>query len=385
MAPRQTPESSYAVPADEYTRTRDALERYRVLAAEDDGAILPATARPVQPGDHYEGVPRLVRLLTRLGDLSEGEASAEADLYHGELVKAVERFQRRHGLGPDGRIDKKTLAQLNTPLTLRVHQLELAQERWRRRPYDPSLPAIVLNLPEFRLRAFRANHLDLEMKIVVGQAPEHKTPLLSSQLESVIFRPYWNVPLSIQTAELVPEILKNPSFLSANHFQMVTTQGDVVDERLSEEILSQLRSGGLRLRQTPGPSNTLGLAKFVFPNDYQVYMHATSMPGLFARLRRDLSHGCIRVERAVDLAEWVLRDEPEWSHDRVLKAMHGSESIAVTLTRPIQVVTIYVTAVVLENGEVQFLNDIYGEDQALEQKLAASPSSRDASDSLQRE
>jgi L,D-transpeptidase YcbB len=382
-APGQMPENSYTVPADEYTRTRDVLERYRVLAAEDDGAILPATARPVQPGDHYEGVPRLVRLLTRLGDLSDGEVFTDADLYQGKLAKAVERFQRRHGLDPDGRIDKKTLAQLNTPLSSRVHQLELALERWRRRPYDPALPAIVLNLPEFRLRAFRGGQMDLEMKIVVGQAPDHKTPLLSSQLESVIFRPYWNVPLSIQTAELVPEILKDPSFLSANHFQMVTMQGDVVEEALSDEILSQLRSGGLRLRQTPGPANTLGLAKFVFPNDYQVYMHATSMPGLFDRRRRDLSHGCIRVERAVDLAEWALRDEPDWPRDRILKTMHGSESVAVTLTRPIQVVTTYVTAVVLGNAEVHFFDDIYGEDQALEQKLTASPPSREASDSLQ--
>ena len=359
------------------------MERYRVFAAEDDGAVLPIPPKPVHPGDHYEGVPRLVRLLTRVGDLSEGDASTDADSYQGEVAKAVERFQRRHGLEPDGRIDKKTLAQLNTPLTFRVHQLELALERWRRRPYDPSLQAIVLNVPEFRLRAFRANHLDLEMKIVVGQAPEHKTPLLSSQLESVIFRPYWNVPLSIQTAELVPEILKNPSFLSSNHFQMVTMQGDVVEEGLSEEILSQLRSGDLRLRQTPGSGNTLGLAKFVFPNDYQVYMHATSMPGLFARPRRDLSHGCIRVEKAADLAEWALRDEPGWSRDRILKAMHGSESIAVTLARPIQVVTMYVTAVVLENGEVHFLDDIYGEDQALDERLAASPLGREANDSLQ--
>lgn len=382
LLPGQALEDYYAVPADEYLQTRDALKRYRVFAAEDDGTLLPAPAAPVQPGDHYEGVPRLIRLLARLGDLSESDESTDAELYEGERVKAVQRFQRRHGLKPDGRIDKKTLAQLNTPLSFRVHQLELALERWRRRPYDPSLPAIVLNLPEFRLRAFRGSHMDLEMKIVVGQAPEHKTPLLSSKLESVIFRPYWNVPLSIQTAELVPEILKNPSFLSANHFQMLTTQGDVVEGAPSDEILSQLRSGGVRLRQTPGPGNTLGLAKFIFPNDYHVYMHATSMPGLFARPRRDLSHGCIRVERAADLAEWVLRDEPGWSSGRILKAMHGSESITVMLTRPIQVVTMYVTAVVLENGEVQFFDDIYGEDQALEQKLAASPSSREANESL---
>lgn len=367
----QAPEQSSAVPMAEYARTQNALERYRALAAEDDGVILPETGKSVEPGDHYDGVPRLSRLLALLGDLSDGAVS-DAEVYQGQLVRAVQRFQRRHGLEPHGRIDKATLAQLNTPLSFRVHQLELALERWRRRPYDPSLPAIVLNLPEFRLRAFRANQLDLEMKIVVGQAPEHKTPLLSSQLESVIFRPYWNVPLSIQRSELVPEIIKDPSFLSVQHFQ-ITAQDGVVEDEISEDMVSQLRSGNLRLRQAPGPANVLGLVKFVFPNDYQVYMHATSEPWLFARLRRDLSHGCIRVERAADLAEWVLREESGWPRDRIVKAMHGSESISVTLTRPIQVVTMYVTAVALDNGEVHFFDDIYGEDEILERRLAASP------------
>lgn len=378
----QTPEESSREPMAEYARTQNALDRYRVLATQDDGAILPETGKPVEPGDHYDGVPRLSRLLALVGDLSGNGVSADADLYQGELAKAVQRFQRRHGLEPHGRIDKATLAQLNTPLSFRVHQLELALERWRRRPYDPSLPAIVLNLPEFRLRAFRANQLDLEMKIVVGQAPEHKTPLLSSALESVIFRPYWNVPLSIQRSELVPEIIKDPSFLSAQHFQ-ITAQDGVVEDEISEDMLSQLRSGSLRLRQAPGPGNVLGLVKFVFPNDYQVYMHATSEPWLFARHRRDLSHGCIRVEKAADLAEWVLREESGWPRDRIVKAMHGAESISVTLTRPIQVVTMYVTAVALDDGEVHFFDDIYGEDEALERRLAASPANRDVNDSWQ--
>jgi murein L,D-transpeptidase YcbB/YkuD len=366
---------------DEYARTRSALEQYRALAAEDDEAMLPETGKAVQPGDHYDGVPRLIRLLTRVGDLSAGAVSGDEERYDGDLVTAVQRFQSRHGLEPDGRIDKMTLAQLNTPLAFRVHQLELALERWRQSPYDHSRPAIVLNLPEFRLRAFRANHQDLEMKIVVGQAPEHKTPLLSSELESVIFRPYWNVPLSIQRAELVPQILKNPSFVSANRFQMVTGEGDVVEAALSDDILSRLRSGSLRLRQRPGPANTLGLAKFVFPNDYQVYMHATSTPGLFALARRDLSHGCIRIEKAADLAEWALRDEPGWQRDHIIQAMHGSQSVEVKLTEPIQVVTMYVTAVALDNGEVHFFDDIYGEDEALEQRLAGSPG-REANESL---
>jgi L,D-transpeptidase YcbB len=368
----QALDESSPVRTDEYERTLDALERYRVWASEDDGAILPKTARPVEPGDYYSGVPRLIRLLTRIGDLPDGAVSAYSNFYQGALVTAVRRFQARHGLAPDGRIDKSTLAQLNTPLAFRVHQLELALERWRRVPYDPSRAAIVLNIPEFRLRASRDNHLDLESKIVVGQADGHKTPLFSSKLQTVIFRPCWDVPLSIQEDELVPEIVRDPSYLAANHLEMVDEQGDVVARSLSAELLDQLVTGNLRLRQAPGPQNVLGLVKFVFPNDYSVYLHATSAPALFARPRRDFSHGCIRVERAADLAEWVLRDESGWSRDRIVKAMHGSESVSVPLTQPIQVATIYVTAMALENGEVHFCEDIYGEDEAFEKQLAGS-------------
>ena len=365
------------VPGEEVElgRTLKALERYRVLAAEDDGAILPETEQPVEPGQHYEGVVRLVRLLRRVGDLTEDANLNDLGLYEGALVSAVQRFQSRHGLDPNGRIDKTTLQQLNTPLGFRVRQLELAVERWRRRPYDSSRPVIILNLPEFRLRAFRANHLDLEMKIVVGQAPDRKTPLLSSQLETVIFRPYWNVPLSIQRDELVPEIMRDRSFLPDNHIEVVNVNGGIVQHAVSDEMLAQLRVGRLRLRQAPGPKNVLGLAKFVFPNRYEVYMHATSAQWLFARARRDLSHGCIRVEHPEDLAEWVLRDDSGWSYDRIIDAMQGSEPVTVRLNNPIQIVTMYVTAVALENGEVHFLEDIYGDDEALEKELARVPSS----------
>jgi murein L,D-transpeptidase YcbB/YkuD len=157
--------------------------------AEDDGAFLPAIEKPVEPGEYYPDVPRLIRLLSRIGDLPAGAVSTDSELYKGQLVAAVKRFQSRHGLEPDGRIGSTTLEQLNTPLRVRVRQLELALERWRRHPYDPTRPAIVLNLPEFRLRAFgRANAAgddpELDMKVVVGQAPEHKTPILLSQSRS---------------------------------------------------------------------------------------------------------------------------------------------------------------------------------------------------------
>jgi len=362
---------------DEYGRTLNALERYRVLAAEDDGEILPDTEKPVQPDEHYDGVPRLIRLLRQLGDLPADAVPGDsdgnnADVYEGDLVTAVERFQSRHGLKPDGKIGKETLAQLNTPLAFRVHQLELALERWRRRPYDTSRPAIVLNVPEFKLRAFSAGgHEDLEMKIIVGQAKDRQTPMLSSQLENVIFRPYWNIPLSIQRNELIPEIVKDAKFLPDNHIEVLTPQGVVVDDTVSEDILAQLRSGKLRLRQAPGPKNALGLVKFAFPNEYEVYMHSTSAKWLFDAPRRDFSHGCVRLEKAQDLAEWVLRGESGWPRDRVVQAMEGAEPTSIRLKHPIQVVTMYVTAVTLENGEVDFFNDIYGEDAALERELAA--------------
>jgi murein L,D-transpeptidase YcbB/YkuD len=359
-------------PVDDYQRTLKALGQYRVLAAEDDGAALPSTRKPVDPGAHYAGVPRLIRLLTRIGDLSADSIPAESDLYAGALVTAVKRFQERHGLEPDGRIGQATIEQLNTPLRFRVRQLELALERWRQLPYDSSRPAIVLNLPEFRLRAFSpGRHPELEMKIVIGRAPRLRTPLLSSELETVIFRPYWNVPFRIQRNELVPLIKRDPSYISKNDFELVTPQGVVVPEDPDpDQTLAQLRSGKLRLRQRPGPKDALGLVKFVFPNGYDVFMHDTPAKSLFARARRDFSHGCIRLEKAGDLAEWVLREESGWPRDRIDAAMQGTESFSVKLKHPIPVMMMYATAVVLQNGDVHFFEDIYGEDAALEKELA---------------
>jgi murein L,D-transpeptidase YcbB/YkuD len=362
---------------EEYKRTLSALQRYRLLADEDDGAALPETEIAVEPGDHYDGVPRLIRLLKLIGDLPD-DVVEDTDLYEGALVAAVQRFQRRHGLHPDGNIDTTTLEQLNTPLRRRVRQLELALERWRRRPYNPNRPAIVLNLPEFRLRAFEGvdaagQDPELEMKVIVGEAPDHKSPLLLSRLESVILRPYWNVPASIQRNELLPYIRRDPSWVSANNFELVNPQNNEVAGAggISERICSLLDTGRLQLRQKPGSKNTLGLIKFMFPNEYGIYMHDTSARWLFAQERRDLSHGCIRVEKPQDLAEWVLRGQPGWSRDEIDAAIHGTESISVKVKRPIQVVLMYATAVAMKNGEVHFFEDIYGQDQALEKELAA--------------
>ena len=341
------------------SRYEEALQRYRILALEDDGELLPVPAKPVEPGKSYTGVARLTRLLRELGDLP-ADAAAPAGVYAGALVEAVKHFQGRHGLLVDGRLGKLTLEQLNTPLSQRVRQLELNLERRRSLPRCFPAPPIIVNIPEFKVRAGD----DLEKKVIAGQARGWHTPTLSAELTEVIFRPYWNVPARIQRRELVRDLERDRSYLAAHNFEVVTRSGNqvVTNRDVTPEILAQLRSGRLALRQVPGPENALGGVKFVFPNPDDVYMHDTPARSLFQRARRDLSHGCIRVEKAEDLAVWVLRDDPAWPRDRIREAMQGSGPLEVRLKQPIPVLVVYLTAAVTESGEVRFFEDIYGYD-----------------------
>lgn len=353
-----------------YRRTQAALQRYLALAREDDGALLPAAKFPIEPGTAYPGVPRLAALLRKLGDLPADAVVPET--YCGPLVDAVRRFQARHGLDADGRIGKSTLDQLNTPLSQRVHQLQLTLERWRWMPHTFARPPIVVNIPEFELRASDQSYTTaLEMKVVVGQAYRRETPIFAADLKYVIFHPYWNVPPSITRAELLPKIERDRGYLAANGYEVVTPEDQVVENgSVDDAVLAQLHSGKLSIRQIPGPKNALGSVKFLFPNEYNVYLHDTPSTVLFSRARRDFSHGCIRVEKPALLAQWVLRDSPEWTPARIDQAMHGATPLQVTLPQPVPVLIVYATAVVLENGEVRFFDDLYTFDAQLDELQA---------------
>ena len=355
-----------------YRRAEKALQTYQRLAREDDAELLPHAKMPVELGDTYPGITRLARLLRLVGDLpADAPLSPQLTVYEGELVDAVKHFQQRHGLEPDGRIGRDTLRQLNTPLTRRVEQLELALERWRWLPPQFSEPPIVVNIPEFKLRAFDNQYRPvLNMKVVVGRAYRRRTPVFAQQMKYVVFRPYWDVPPSIQRGELVPEIEKDRSYLAKHAYEIVDSRTKVVTEGTSEEVLQQLRSGQLAIRQKPGPNNSLGLIKFVFPNENNVYMHATPAVELFAKSRRDFSHGCIRLENAEELAVWVLRSNPGWTRDRIRAAMEGNKTVQVSLAKPVPVLILYATAIVLENGDVHFFDDVYGHDGVLRRVLS---------------
>ena len=356
-----------------YQRTIRALAKYREMARLDDGEILPATQKPVKPGDVYAGVPRLIRLLRLVGDLPEGAALPSDDtVYQGSLVDGVKSFQLRNGLTPDGRIDAPTLAELNVPLSRRVRQMELTLERWRWLPDEYQHSPIVVNVPEFQLRAYDDQFkIAVTMKVVVGKVyGQHETPIFMSKMRSIIFRPYWNVPLSIARAEIIPALRRNPNYLMKENMEAVDEHDNIVSSgAVTDEVLQEAREGKLSFRQRPGSENSLGLIKFNFPNEFGVYMHDTPATELFSRSRRDFSHGCIRLEKPVDLAVWVLRNNPGWDENRIRTAMSGTTTEEVTLAHPISVLIVYGTAIVSEDGVVHFYDDIYGHDAALEQAL----------------
>jgi murein L,D-transpeptidase YcbB/YkuD len=356
----------------QYGLLRQQLEHYRRLAA--SGAAGPTFSVAVRPGDAFDDVEALRRLLVTVGDLSAGTALPDG-VYDETIAAGVRRFQLRHGLEVDGIIGRATQAAMAVPLAWRVRQLELALERLRWLPDLGGGRVIVVNIPMFRLWAW--NHLPsregpvLSMKVVVGQALDTQTPVFARPLEYLVFRPYWNVPSSILQNEMLPAIRRNPRYLDQQNLEIVRGPGDdAAVLAATPQHVAELGRNGVRLRQRPGPGNALGLVKFIFPNSDAVYMHDTPARQVFSRSRRDVSHGCIRVEDPMALAEWALADLPGWSRERIRAAANGAPNQRVDLPEPIQVVLFYTTVLVEpEDGSVLFADDIYGHDRALNMAL----------------
>jgi L,D-transpeptidase YcbB len=363
--------------SDQYRKTEQALAQYLDLAKEQqasDAHPLPTVVKALKPGEPY---PAATQLLARLQ--LEGDASSTSTApvgYTEALSAAVMDYQRRHGLTDDGRLTPQTIASLNVPLTERVIQLQNSLERWRWLPDEYLNAPLQVNLPEFVLRGYTPDHqLDFTMRVVVGQQlHEHNTPVFTHLMKYLIFRPYWNVPTDIAKKELVPHIAKDKSYLAAKNFEVTDSKGNI----LTNYTAWQVAQGGVLVREKPGPKNSLGLIKFMFPNTYDVYLHSTPAPELFTRSRRDFSHGCVRVQEPAKLAVWVLQNQQDkgedWDMDKVNTAMQsGKDNFTVSLKKPIPIVIFYATAIVAEDDHVHFFDDIYGYDAEMQSVLAKGP------------
>jgi murein L,D-transpeptidase YcbB/YkuD len=353
-----------------YRRTLGELDRWLSRSAAGPAVLFAPPAEPVAP----ERYAQAALLAERLG--AEGFAVAPAPpqppdgagACSSPLGDALTRFQARRGLDASGFVDAATVRELNVPAERRVAQLALSLERWRWFGRRPPAAWIVVNVPEFALHAGNGDRA-LSMRVVVGEAYEWGTPLLASGLSQVVFRPAWSVPLQIQQEELVPHVEKDRGFVAAGDFDVVDEAERPALPLATPDLLAGLRSGALHLRQRPGARNALGLVKFALARSSWLYLHGTPSPELFTRSRRDFSHGCIRVEDPVALAEWVLRDEPGWTPGTIRGAMAGARTYEVTLRRQPVVLIAYFTATAWDEGGAAFYEDVYGQDAALASAL----------------
>jgi murein L,D-transpeptidase YcbB/YkuD len=344
-----------------YEQVKTALAHYRELAQLPYPA-LPVPPAKVKPGGAYPAAQALFERLVLLGDLPADTPAPGEGVYGDKLEEGVRHFQARHGLTDDGVLGRGTVDALNVPPTRRARQLELTLERLRWLPEFGPGPLILVDLPAYRLWALQNGSAEapLEMRVVIGSAVRTETPLFVGQMRYLEFNPYWNVPRSILDKEILPKLARNPAYLKQHDMETVPPGASVAD----------LKAGRARVRQRPGPKNSLGPIKFAMPNPMDIYLHSTSARELFERSRRDLSHGCIRVEHPAALAQYVLGGQRQWTADAIQDALQPGPTKHVDLARAIPVVMFYATAIVDSEGGARFAADIYGRDVKLERELA---------------
>lgn len=325
-------------PGTAYRELRRMLTRYRA-AAERGGWTTVGSGPAMKLGQAGERVDRLAHRLSQTGD---GAHETWPAFFDQNMHDAVIRFQSRHGLDADGVVGPATIRALDVPIEERIEELELNLERLRWLP-DPGRRYAMINIAAFRLWVVDEGNEVLNMRVVVGK-PFQKTPVFSSEIRQVVFSPYWNIPASIARNEIWPRARREPGYLAREHIEIVPGGG---------------------LRQRPGPWNALGGVKFIAPNDHGVYLHDTPAKALFARSSRAFSHGCMRIERPLDFAAFLLKGDPEWTDSTMQAASTAGVERHVRISRPLPLHVLYWTAWVDVEGRLQLRDDVYGRNAAL--------------------
>lgn len=356
-----------------YARLRQALADYRRIAQKGGWPKVPA-GRKMRLGELGE---RVIILRNRLAVSGDVDAAPGKDglLFDVALEDGVKKFQRRHGLEVDGIVGPATLAALNFPVEKRVLQIEANLERWRWLPQDFGPRYILVNVANFGLEVIEKGTTVMTMRAVVGKSYQ-RTPAFSAEMTYVVFCPYWNVPDSIAKEEMLPLIQDDPAYLAQNRLKLFQGWGSEqkeIDPTTVDWSEVDDENFPYHLRQEPGSMNPLGRVKFMFPNRFNVYLHDSPARVLFWKTEREFSHGCIRIHKAAELAEYLLRGDSQWTPETIREALDKSIDQTVRLPEPIPVNILYWTAWVDEDGAVQFRKDIYEHDRPLEEALGVQP------------
>ncbi len=341
--------SAYEPIHPQYQLLKASRQANRALADEPWPLLeLPGGRRKIEVGDTVEVVGAIRHRLHLLGD-SDGDG--RRPVYDSAMAPSVVRFQERHGLEPDGIVGTNVLRALNVPPAQRLRTMLINMERLRWVPDVQPPNLLLVNIPEFRLHVYDEGRKVMSMGVVVGAAAT-STVIFSDTLAQIVFSPTWTVPESITQNEILPKMRSDPEYLRKNNMEVIggTSAHPVV-------------------RQNPGPGNALGRVKFLFPNSYAIYMHDTPSQSAFGREQRAFSHGCIRLSQPRDLAEYLLRDDPTWTPERIRQAMFGGRETTVTLKTRRPVIIAYFTAWVDSDGRLNFRDDVYGHDERLAREL----------------
>jgi L,D-transpeptidase YcbB len=345
-----------------------AIERYEKIVANDGWPLVP-TGKMLRAGDDDPRVSILRKRLRISGDMPADASYYYAETFDAELEAAVKRFQRRQGLRPTGRIEQSVFPVLNVTAEQRLAQLKLNYERLRALMSGVEERYVLVNIPAFQLEAVDKYEVQLRYRVIVGR-PERQTPEVRATIKALNFFPYWRVPESIATLDLIPRLQKEPQYLAEEGIRVYDgVNGPEVDPQTID--WSSPKTANYKFKQDPGEKNALGLLRLDMSNQFGVYMHDTPMKKLFDQLSRPFSAGCVRVQNVFDLADWIAHYEPGWEQPgQVGRTIAAGQPIELKLTRPVPVYFAYITAwVEPSNGQVEFRQDIYGRDGAAMQMV----------------
>jgi murein L,D-transpeptidase YcbB/YkuD len=334
---------------ESYKRLKEQLQKYYDIAKNGGWPTITADKKTYKKGADDPVIPIIKKRLAFTGELAAGDTST---VFTDTLANAVKNFQSRFGFKPDGIITADLIKQMNIPAVQRVQQILMNMERMRWMPSLPDGNMILVNIPEFVLHVLNGNKKEFDMAVVVGKEG-HNTMMFRGDLNQIVFSPYWNVPSSIVKKEILPELDKDPNYLEKQNMEVTGTDAEGLPE----------------IRQKPGEKNSLGKVKFLFPNSFNIYFHDTPAKDLFNRDRRAYSHGCIRLSEPEKMANYLLRNQPEWTAERISAAMNSGEQKFVKLKDPVPVFITYYTAWVNEDNVLNFREDIYQHDQQLMAKM----------------
>ena len=357
-----------------YSALKSALQKYKEIKINGAWSLIPIGETLKIGGADSIRVPLLIDRLLATQDLTQRPSNRI--IYSESIAESVKKYQQRNGLETDGNLGKMTTTMLNVSVDERIDQIKINLERYRWISKELGTHYVLVNIADYSMQVLKNEKLTFKEKVIVGK-PFRKTPVFSSKMSYMVVNPTWTVPPTILFNDILPEVKKNPGYLATKNIRVLQGQGSsvsIIDPYTIDWTALSRGNFPYILRQDPGPINALGVVKFMFPNQYNVYIHDTPSKELFERSDRAFSSGCIRLNNPLSFAKYLLQEDPKWNEERLNKVIANGMEQSIMLDKPLNVHILYLTSWV-DNGQVHFRNDLYQRDKPVLDALNSKPPS----------